>query len=76
MRHENVHWNKKYAQVGQMVAIYPPPWRGHPFVGKVDKIVRNKFGRVSYHINGKMWFAEELFPGKNDKKLRIRLEIS
>lgn len=75
MRHEKVNYNKQYAEVGDTVAIYPAPWRGKAFIGKVEKLVRNKFGRISYKVNGKMYFAEELFPGKDDLKIRLRLDI-
>jgi hypothetical protein len=33
----------------------------------------NKFGRVSYIVDGKEIHAEELMPEKNQEKLRMRI---
>jgi len=52
MRHENIDYTKRYVEVGQPVAVYPLKHRGKPFVGIVEKITKNKFGMVSYVVNG------------------------
>jgi hypothetical protein len=71
MRHENVDYKKRYVEVGQPVAVYPPEHRGKPFVGIVEKITKNKFGRVSYVVNKMNVFAEELFPSEGQQKMKL-----
>jgi hypothetical protein len=71
MRHENINWTRRYVEVGQPVAVYPFKHRGKPFVGIVEKITKNKFGRVSYVVNGINVFTEELFPSKNQRKMKL-----
>jgi hypothetical protein len=71
VNHRGVAWHKKYVDIGQSVAVYPFPWIGKPFVGVVEKITRNKYGRISYVIGGKNVVAEELFPANTEKKLRV-----
>lgn len=70
MKH-GIDWKKKYVKVGDVVAIYPFEHRGKPYVGVVDKVHKNHFGRISYYVAGNLVCAEELFPGKNQKKLKI-----
>jgi hypothetical protein len=71
MRHENVDYKKRYVEVGQPVAVYPPEHRGKPFVGIVEKVTKNKFGRVSYVVNKMNVFAEELFPSEGQQKMKL-----
>ena len=71
VRH-NIDYKKVHAKVGQRVPVYPFPWLGKPFVGVVQKVKMNKFGRVSYVIDGKEVHAEELLPAKDQPKLRMK----
>lgn len=71
MRHENIDWTKCYVEVGQPVAVYPFEHRGKPFVGIVEKVKKNNFGRVSYVVNGINVFTEELFPSKGQQKMKL-----
>lgn len=71
MRHD-IDYKKVHAKVGQQVPVYPMSWRGEPFIGVVEKVKMNMFGRVSYVIDGKEFHAEELLPAKNQQKLRMR----
>lgn len=70
----NIDYFKQWANVGDLVAVYPCGiWRGEPFVGEVEKVKTNKFGRISYVIKGRvqLWEAEELFPCPLQVKLKI-----
>lgn len=69
MRHD-IDYKKVHAKVGQRVPVYP--FSGEPFIGVVEKVKMNKFGRVSYVIDAKDVFAEELLPAKDQQKLRMR----
>ena len=71
MKHRGVACHRKYVDIGQSVAVYPFPWRGKPFVGVVEKITKNKYGRISYVIEGKKIVAEELFPDDGENKLKV-----
>ncbi len=71
MKHKNVDYKKRYVEVGQPAAVYPHKHRGEPFVGIVEKITKNKFGRVSYVVKGMTVFAEELFPSENQQKMKL-----
>jgi hypothetical protein len=71
MRHTGIDWHKTYLKVGEITAVYPPSHRGKPYVGRVQRIKKNRYGRVSYVINDKDVFTEELFPGEGQNKLRI-----
>jgi hypothetical protein len=71
MRHD-IDWKKVHAKVGDRVPVYPFPWLGEPFIGVVEKVKMNKFGRVSYVIGGREVHAEELLPAKDQQKLRMR----
>ena len=72
MRHDGVNWKRQYLKVGQYAAVYPAfPERHSPFVGIVQRITKNRYGRISYVIDGYSTQAEELFPGKGEKKLKI-----
>lgn len=72
MRHDNIDYQKRYYKQGDIAPVYPMPWRCEPFVGTVESVRKNPFGRVSYVINGMQVFTEELFPAKRQTKLRIR----
>jgi len=72
MRHD-IDWTKVHAKIGDRVPVYPFPWLGEPFIGVVEKVKINKFGRVSYVINGKDVFAEELLPAADQQKLKMRV---
>ncbi len=71
MRHK-VDWYKKWCKVGDRIPVYPI--NGKPFWATVTKLHKNKYGRISYHVRERdlMVFAEELFPGKDDIKLRMK----
>ena len=71
MRHD-IDWKKVYAKVGDRVPVYPFSWRTKPFVGVVEKVTMNKFGRISYVVDGVTVFAEELLPAHGQPKLRMR----
>lgn len=71
MKHRGVAWHRKYVDIGQSVAVYPLPWCGKPFVGVVEKITKNKYGRISYVVRGKKILAEELFPDDGENKLKV-----
>ena len=71
MRHDGVNWKRQYLTVGQWAAVYPFPWKRPPFVGVVKKIKKNRYGRISYVIGDYTVYAEELFPAKGEKKLKI-----
>lgn len=70
MKH-NIDYKKKWVDVGDLVAVYP--WRGEPFVGEVEKVVKNMYGRISYMVKGSrnQCMAETLFPGPLQDKLKI-----
>jgi hypothetical protein len=67
----NIDYKKQWANVGDLVAIYP--YSGEPFIDEVKKVVKNKYGRISYIVQGwgKQVMAEELFPGPLQDKLKI-----
>ena len=70
-RNEIVDWKKQLVRKGQIVAIYP--FSGEPFIGKVKNTCKNKYGRISYFIEGitRQVMAEELYPKPGQKKLKI-----
>lgn len=72
MRHD-IDYKKVHAKVGDRIPVYPFEWRSKPFIGVVEKVAMNKFGRVSYVVNGMDVFAEELVPAINQEKLRMKL---
>ena len=51
------NWKHQYLKTGQITAVYPVT--GEPFIGRVDRVRKNKYGRVSYEVNGRMVMAEE-----------------
>ena len=71
-RHTGINWHKQYCQVGQRIPVYPH--RGDPFWATVTAITKNKSGRISYRVEERNYdvMAEELFPGKDDVKLRMK----
>ena len=72
MRHDGVDWKRQYLIVGQYAAVYPLFLeRRKPFVGIVQRIKKNRYGRISYVIGDYTAQAEELFPGKGEQKLKI-----
>ena len=73
MRHD-IDWKKVHVEVGQRVPVYPFSWLGQPFIGVVEKIKMNKYGRVSYVIGGREVMAEELWPAKDQAKLKMKVE--
>lgn len=70
MNHKGVNWRSAYLKTGQITAVYPV--RGEPYVGTVTRVCKNKYGRISYDVDGRMVIAEELFPAQGQPKLRIR----
>lgn len=71
MRH-GIDYKKVHCQVGDVVPVYPFTWSGEPFIGTVEKVTRNRYGRVSYVIGGRHVMAEELLPAEGQTKLRMR----
>jgi len=71
MRH-GIDYKKVHCKVGDKVPVYPFSWRDAPFVGVVEEVTLNRFGRVSYVVDGKDVFAEELLPAVGQAKLRMR----
>jgi hypothetical protein len=72
MRH-GIDYKKVHCKVGDKVPVYPFSWLGEPFIGVVEKVKMNKFGRVSYVIGNREIHAEELLPAVGQSKLRIRI---
>lgn len=70
MRHD-IDYKKVHCKVGDKVPVYP--FKGEPFIGSVQKVKMNTYGRVSYVVAGKDVFAEELLPAKNQQKLKMRI---
>ncbi len=70
MNHKKADWKKRYLNPGQLAAVYPV--RGEPYVGMVNRVRKNMYGRISYEVEGRMVMAEELFPAQGQPKLRIR----
>ena len=70
MRHKNVNWRSAYLKPGQLTAVYP--FKGEPFIGRVSRVAKNRFMRISYVVDGINVMAEELFPADGQLKLRIR----
>ena len=64
------NWKHQYLKPGQITAVYPVT--GEPFIGRVDRVRKNKYGRISYEVEGRNVIAEELFPAQGQPKLRIR----
>lgn len=71
MRHD-IDWKKVHARVGDRVPVYPFSPREQPFIGVVEQVKMNKYGRISYVINGKDVMAEELLPAIGQEKLRMK----
>ena len=69
MNHKKANYKKCYLNPGQLTAVYP--FTGEPFVGKVNRVRRNMYGRISYEVDGRMVMAEELFPADGQPKLKI-----
>jgi hypothetical protein len=72
MRHA-IDYMKVHCKVGDKVPVYPFSWLGEPFVGIVEKVTMNKFGRISYTIGNREVFAEELLPAVGQTKLKMRV---
>jgi len=73
MRH-GIDYKKVHCQVGDVVPVYPFTWSGEPFIGTVEKVTMNRYGRVSYVIGGRHVMAEELLPAEGQTKLRMRVK--
>lgn len=71
MRH-GIDFKKVHAKVGDRVPVYPFSWLGEPFVGVVEQVKMNKYGRVGYVVDGKTVSAEELLPAEGQPKLKMR----
>jgi hypothetical protein len=71
MRHD-IDYKKVHAKVGDKIPVYPFSEKISPFVGVVQKVKMNKFGRISYVVDGQDVFAEELLPAKGQAKLKMR----
>ena len=68
MNHK-ANWKHQYLRTGQLTAVYPVT--GEPFVGRVSRVRKNKYGRISYEVGERMVMAEELFPSEQQQKLKI-----
>ena len=78
MSRHGIDYKKQWLLVGDCTAVYPFKFdvpngkrRGEPFVGVVEKVRKNKYGRISYIINGREYMAEELFPANDESKLKL-----
>ena len=72
MRHD-IDYKKVHCKVGDRVPVYPFSWLGEPFIGVVKQVKMNKFGRVSYVIGDREVMAEELWPAKDQAKLKMKV---
>ena len=72
MRH-GIDYKKVHCKVGDKVPVYPFSWLGEPFVGVVEKVKMNQYGRVSYVIGHREVLAEELLPAVGQPKLKMRI---
>ncbi len=70
MRH-GIDYKKVHCKVGDKVPVYPFSWLGEPFLGVVEKVKMNQFGRVSYVIGHRVVFAEELLPAVGQPKIKM-----
>lgn len=70
MRHD-IDYKKVHCKVGDNVPVYP--FKGEPFIGSVEKVKINTYGRVSYVIGHREVFAEELLPAVGQPKLKMRI---
>ena len=77
MKH-GVNWKKQHVWPGEVVAVYPIKFHDktgrEPFVGKVQKVKKNRYGRISYVINDREVWAEELWPAHGERKLKIPMQ--
>lgn len=75
MSRHDIDYKKQWLKVGDYAAVYPFNFpqlrRGSPFVGVVEKVRKNKYGRFSYIIKGRQYMAEELFPADEEAKLKL-----
>lgn len=74
MARHGINYTKVIVKKGRLTAVYPFYWRGEPFVGRVERVRKNKYGRYGYVINGCEWSAEELFPDNRQQKLKVPYE--
>ena len=58
---KGLHWREQYAKARDYVRVYPL-MGGRSFIGKVEAVQRNRFGRISYRVNGSLVCTEELTP--------------
>lgn len=72
MNHK-VDWKRRYLSPGQLTAVYP--FKGEPYVGRVNRVRKNKYGRISYEVGHRMVYAEELFPAEGQPKLKLRYTL-
>ena len=59
--------HKQYAKIGERIKIYPllgglPGCSSKPWTGVVTDVKKNKYGRISYYVDGKFVITEELTP--------------
>ena len=59
MRHDNIDCQKRYYKQGDIAPVYPMPWRCEPFIGTVERVSKNSFGRVS--LNARMYKGSKKF---------------
>jgi hypothetical protein len=70
MSRHDIDYKKQWLQVGDYAAVYPFNFES-PFVGVVEKVRKNKYGRFSYVIKSRQYMAEELFPADGEAKLKL-----
>lgn len=75
MSRHDIDYMKQWVNEGYYAAVYPfaprVAGRNEAFVGVVDRVRKNKYGRISYLINKIEYMAEELFPSPDEPKLKI-----
>ena len=72
MNHKKADWKRRYLTPGQLTAVYP--FKGEPFVGRVSRVTKNRYMRISYVVDGINVMAEELFPADGQDKLMIKYQ--
>jgi hypothetical protein len=57
-------WTKQYWRAGDQVHV-PHPFQGEPRDITIERVTRNRYGRVSYHAGKEQYLLEELIPAKH-----------
>ena len=59
---KGLHWTQQYANVGDQINVYPLLKNETPYIATVQKVTRNRLGRVSYRADQKLVLTEQLTP--------------